>query len=194
MTTRDNPPDPSVRRAGAEPAARRVGTEPVTHRAGAAPPGEAESRGAAAAGGTEARGAAAPGGGEHVGDRGEPSLGDLVGQLGEDLSRLMRAELALAKAEVKEDATRAARGAGMLAGAGVAGHLMLAFASLALTFGLGAWMPLGWAALIVAVLWAVVTAALASTGRSQLRRVPPPMDETMETVKEDARWARKPHG
>lgn len=125
---------------------------------------------------------------------GEASLGELVGRLGQDLSRLMRAEIALAKAEAKEEVVQAARGAGMFAGAGVAGHLLLIFASLALMFGLGAWMRLGWAALIVAVLWAVVAAVLAASGRSNLRRIPPPMEQTVETVKEDARWARKPRG
>jgi hypothetical protein len=124
----------------------------------------------------------------------DASLGELVGRLGQDLSRLMRAEIALAKAEAKEDAVQAARGAGMLAGAGVAGHLLLIFASLAAMFGLGAWMSLGWAALIVAAVWAVTAAVLAAAGRSDLRRVPPPMDQTVETVKEDARWARKPRG
>jgi hypothetical protein len=46
---------------------------------------------------------------------------------------------------------------------------------------------------IVAALWAVATAVLASAGRSTLRRPPPPADETVETAKENARRARKPH-
>lgn len=127
-----------------------------------------------------------------TGSQEDASLGELVGRLGQDLSRLMRAEIALAKAEAKEEAAQAARGVGMLAGAGVAGHLLLIFASLAVMFGLGAWMPLGWAALIVAALWAVVAAVLAASGRNKLRQLPPPMNQTVETVKEDASWARKP--
>lgn len=122
------------------------------------------------------------------------SVGDLVGRLTSDLSRLMRAELALAKAEAKEEARQAGAGAGLLAGAGVAGHLLLVFASLAVMFGLGAWMDLGWAALIVAVVWAVVAAALASSGRGRLRRAAPPMSETVDTLKEDARWAKTQRG
>jgi len=125
---------------------------------------------------------------------GDASVGDLVGNLTGDLSRLLRAELALAKAEAKEEATRAGRGAGLLAGAGVSGNLVLTFASLALVFGLGAWMPLGWAALIVAVLWAVVAAVLASSGRGALSTVDPSLHRTTETLKEDARWAKKPRG
>lgn len=122
------------------------------------------------------------------------SLGDLVGRLTGDLSRLMRAELALAKAEAKEEASRAGRGAGMLAGAGVGANLMLTFASLALMFGLGNWMDLGWAALIVAVIWAVVAAVLASTGRRAMKTVNPTLPETTDTLKEDAQWAKRPRG
>lgn len=127
-------------------------------------------------------------------DVGSSSVGDLVGRLTTDLSRLMRAELALAKAEAKEEAGRAGRGAGLLTGAGVGANLMLTFASLALMFGLGAWMPLGWAALIVAVLWAIVAAAMASSGRKALKTVNANLPQTTETLKEDAQWAKRPRG
>lgn len=127
-------------------------------------------------------------------DVADVSLGTLVGNLTGDLSRLMRAELALAKAEAKEEAAAAGKGAGMLAGAGVGGHLVLVFASLALMFALGGLMPIGWAALVVAVLWAVVAAVLASAGRKNLQRATPPLPETVETLKEDAQWAKRPRG
>ena len=127
-------------------------------------------------------------------DAGDMSLGSLVGNLTGDLSRLLRAELALAKAEAKEEATAAGKGAGMLAGAGVGGHMVLVFASLALMFALGSFMPIGWGALIVAVLWAIVAAVLASAGRKNLQRAKPPMQETVETLKEDAQWAKRPRG
>jgi uncharacterized membrane protein YqjE len=127
-------------------------------------------------------------------DVGDTSLGDLVGQVTGDLSRLMRAELALAKAEAKEEAAQAGRGAGMLAGAGVGAHLLLIFLSLAVMFGLGAWMPLGWAALIVAVIWGIVAAALASSGRKALKTANPTLPQTTETLKEDAQWVKNPRG
>jgi uncharacterized membrane protein YqjE len=124
----------------------------------------------------------------------ETSLGEIVGRLASDFSRLMRAEIALAKAEAKEEVKEAGKGAGLLAGAGYAGHLLVLFLSLALMFLLGAWMPLGWAALIVGVLWGIVAAVLASRGRSALKRSTPPMTETVETLKEDAQWAKNPRG
>jgi uncharacterized membrane protein YqjE len=124
----------------------------------------------------------------------DTSLGEIVGRLASDFSRLMRAEIALAKAEAKEEVKEAGKGAGMLAGAGYAGHLLVLFLSLALMFLLDVWMPIGWAALIVAVLWGIVAAVLASRGRAALKRSTPPMTETVETLKEDAQWAKNPRG
>ena len=124
----------------------------------------------------------------------DSSLGEIVGRLASDFSRLMRAEIALAKAEAKEEVKEAGKGAGMLAGAGYAGHLLVLFLSLALMFLLDVWMPIGWAALIVAVLWGIVAAVLASRGRAALKRATPPMTETVETLKEDAQWAKRPRG
>jgi Flp pilus assembly protein TadB len=124
----------------------------------------------------------------------DQSLGEIVGKLASDFSRLMRAEIALAKAEAKEEVKDAGKGAGMLAGAGYAGHLLVLFLSIALMFGLGHWMPLGWAALIVALLWGVVAFVLQASGRKNLKKATPPMQETVETLKEDAQWAKNPRG
>lgn len=124
----------------------------------------------------------------------ETSLGEIVGRLASDFSRLMRAEIALAKAEAKEEVKEAGKGAGMLAGAGYAGHLLVLFLSLALMFLLDVWMPIGWAALIVAVIWGIVGFVLYSSGRKNLQRATPPMEETVETLKEDAQWAKRPRG
>lgn len=111
------------------------------------------------------------------------SLGDLLGEVTRDLSTLMRQEVELAKAEAKQSATRAGKGGGMLAGAGVAGHFVLLFLSLALMFALGAIMPLGWAALILTVIWGITAAILAATGRKELKQVKG-LPQTGETLSE----------
>lgn len=111
------------------------------------------------------------------------SLGDLLSEVTRDLSTLMRQEVELAKAEAKQSATRAGKGGGMLAGAGVAGHFVLLFASLALMFALGALMPLGWAALILAAIWGITTAILAAAGRKELKQVKG-LPQTGETLAE----------
>lgn len=116
-------------------------------------------------------------------DAGSASLGQLLGEVTKDLSTLMRQEVALAKAEIRQDATKAGKGAGMLGGAGLGGYMVLLFLSLALMFALGAVMPTGWAALIVAGIWAVIAAVLGLMGKSQLQRVSGPK-QTMETAKE----------
>ncbi len=120
------------------------------------------------------------------------SLGDLVSDLTGDLSKLMRQELELAKAEIRQEAVKAGKATGMLAAAGFAGYLTTVLLSLALVFALGAVMPLGWAALIVAALWGIAGAVLYTSGRAKLRTVNPKPERTVETLKEDAEWAKHP--
>jgi hypothetical protein len=111
------------------------------------------------------------------------SIGALVSDISSDLSTLMRQEVALAKAEIKDSATKAGKGAGMLAGAGYAGHFLVLFLSLALWMGLADLIDnLGWAAVIVAVLWGIVAAVLAVLGRKQLKTVEG-APQTVETAK-----------
>jgi len=112
------------------------------------------------------------------------SVGDLIGEVSNDLSTLMRQELALAKAEVKAEATKTGKAAGMLGGAGFAGYMVALFASIALWWALANGMDEGWAALIVAALWAVVGAVLYSLGRSRLKSVHPKPERTVQTLKE----------
>lgn len=98
------------------------------------------------------------------------SLGELMSAVTNDVSTLVRQEIALAKAEAKESAAHAGKGAGMLGGAGVAGHFVLLFLSIALWWGLGNAIGYGWSGLVVAALWAVVAAVLAVVGRGQLQK------------------------
>jgi uncharacterized membrane protein YqjE len=120
----------------------------------------------------------------------ERSLGEIVSDITTDLSALVRQEMELAKTEIKAELGKAGKGAGMLGGAGAAGYLALAFLSLTVMFALGQVMDLVWAALIVTVVWAVVAAVLAASGRKKLRSVDPKLEATTQTLKEDARWAK----
>jgi hypothetical protein len=111
------------------------------------------------------------------------SLGDLLSDVTADLSTLMRQELELAKAEARESAKRAGRGAGMYAGAGVAGHFVLLFLSVALWWALGAYLVgLGWSAVVVAVIWAIIAAILYTRGKKEMEAVKG-MPRTADTVK-----------
>jgi hypothetical protein len=110
------------------------------------------------------------------------TVGELFSEVAEDRSTLMRQEVELAKAELRQSATRASKGAGLLAGAGVSGHMVLLFASVAAWWGIGDATGHGWSALIVAAIWLVIAAILGLMGRREISAVPG-IPQTTQTVK-----------
>ena len=110
------------------------------------------------------------------------SIGELFSAISSDLSNLIRQELALAKAEIRQSATRASAGAGLLGGAGYAAGMVLLFLSIAAWWGIGQWTGNAWSGVIVAVVWAIVAAILYAVGRSKLRQVEG-VPQTTETAK-----------
>ncbi|MET9389362.1 phage holin family protein [Streptomyces sp. NPDC006624] len=114
------------------------------------------------------------------------SVGELVGQAAEQLSRLVRQEVALAKEEIAAKGRRAGRGGGLLGAAGAvayAGFLALAGTGAA---ALSLVLPVWAAALIVTGVLFALAAVLAAAGRGQLRRAAPPTPEvTLESVRAD---------
>jgi putative superfamily III holin-X len=130
----------------------------------------------------------------HADDVAENSIGQLIGNVSDDLTQLFRQEVELAKAEVKQEATKAGKAAGMLGGAGFAGYLAVVLLSFALVFGLANVIDAGWAALIVAAIWGVIGAVLYTNGRKKLKEVDPTPHRTVDTIKEDAQWLKNPTG
>ncbi|QCX27898.1 phage holin family protein [Nocardioides jishulii] len=130
--------------------------------------------------------------GPGLNDPGETrSLGAIVGDISADLSALVRQEMELARTELKQEARRVGKGAGMLGGAGIAGLLTLLFLSLALVYLLDNWMPTELSALIVGLLWAVVAAVLAMRGRKEIQEADPQLPQTQQSLKEDVQWAKE---
>ena len=119
-----------------------------------------------------------------AGHRADASVGELVGEVSRDLSLLMRQELELAKAEIKQEMTKTAKAAGMFGGAGFAGYMVLLFASVALWWALSLAVNRAVAAVIVAVIWGIIGAVLYSAGRRQMREVHPKPERTAETLQE----------
>jgi uncharacterized membrane protein YqjE len=99
------------------------------------------------------------------------SVGELFSDVTKDVSLLIRQEMELAKAELRESATRAGKGAGELGGAAVAAHFGLLFLTLALWWAIGNEIGRGWAASIVGVVYLVIAGVLASLGRKDLKTV-----------------------
>ncbi|GAB3648001.1 hypothetical protein GCM10028833_12880 [Glycomyces tarimensis] len=123
--------------------------------------------------------------------RDEQSIGQLVSEAARDVSDLLRKEVELAKAELREEATKASKAGAKLGAASVIGYLALLLASFAIAWGLAEVMPAGWAFLIVAVVYAIVATVLFINGRKQFRKISPMPRQTVETLKEDATWARE---
>lgn len=111
------------------------------------------------------------------------SLGDLLGEVSRDISTLMRQEVALAKAELKDSASKSAKGAGLMGAAGYGALMAVFFLSVALWWALGTVMGGGWAAVVVALIWGVIALVLFLIGRSKFKEVQG-APQTVETLKE----------
>jgi len=112
-------------------------------------------------------------------------------RIGEGIMTLARQELRLAKAEMAEKGRKAGPGFGMIGAAGatalLAAGALTAFLILALDGVMANWL----AALVVAIAWAAVAAALYFAGKSRVEDAGPLVPEqTVETVKEDVQWAK----
>jgi uncharacterized membrane protein YqjE len=115
-----------------------------------------------------------------------PSLGTLVKELPDRVTRLIRSELQLAKLELTTKLKAAGIGAGMLAAAAFFALVFFAVLVSAAVMGLAEVMP-GWAAaLIVAAVFLILAAVLALLGINRLKKgVPPIPEESIESVKAD---------
>lgn len=121
----------------------------------------------------------------------EQPIGDLLKQLSQETTTLVRQELELAKAEMAEKGKKAGKGAGMFGGAGVVGFLALGVLTAALILALDTGMKAWLAALIVGVVYAAIAGVLALTGKKEVQQATPPVPEqTVESVKEDVQWAK----
>ena len=119
------------------------------------------------------------------------STGELIKQLSEQTSELVRQEVNLAKAELTEKGKQAGVGAGMLGAAGLVGATAFFALTAALIALLSEGMDTWLAALIVAVVYAVIAGVGAMLGKNRIQEATPPAPEqAIDSVKEDVRWAK----
>jgi hypothetical protein len=117
--------------------------------------------------------------------------GELMRELSDQTTVLVRKEIALAKAELAEKGKKAGVGAGMFGAAAVFGAgafaAITACAVLALATFLAGWL----AALIVAVVYVAIAGALAMRGKNQVKQATPPVPErAVDSTKEDLEWVK----
>ena len=121
----------------------------------------------------------------------ERSTGDLLKELSNQTTTLVKQEIDLAKAELSEKGKKAGKGAGMFGGAGLFGVFAFAALTTCIIAALESPLNLWLAALIVAVVYAAVAGVLALQGRNKVKEaVPPVPEQATESVKEDVQWAK----
>lgn len=118
----------------------------------------------------------------------EQPLSELISNLTQDTSTLFRQEVALARAEIKQEASVALKGVAMMAMAGALGAVALILVSFATAEGLQRLLDidLAWCYFIVAIIWTIIAAVLFSKGRKTLSEVNPKPERTVESVRDVA--------
>ena len=119
----------------------------------------------------------------------EPTLGRLVEQLSEQTTRLVRAEIALAKAEMTTKAKASGIGAGLFGGAAAIAFYALGVLIWAAVLGLGVALPLWLSALVIGVVMMVLAFLLTLIGRTQFKRAST-RSESIDRVKSDIATVR----
>jgi Flp pilus assembly protein TadB len=118
------------------------------------------------------------------------SIADVLQDIVANLQTIIRSEVRLAKTEIKEEATKASRAAGVLAGSVVAALFTTWLLLLTILFALATVIPMWSAALLLLVVMAVITTVLLSTAKKQIKTVHGTPDKTMESVKENVEWVK----
>jgi len=121
----------------------------------------------------------------------ERSLGDLFSELAGDTGMLIRQEVALAQVELTQKATKAGKNVGYLAVGGAVAYLAVLSVTAAVILLLAQFIPAWLAALIVGLAFAIASYFLISSALAALKKMDPLPTETIESVKEDAKWLKK---
>ncbi|MDQ6614432.1 MAG: phage holin family protein [Actinomycetota bacterium] len=120
----------------------------------------------------------------------EPSIGGLFAELGKNLQVLLQKEVELAKLELQDEASKAAKAGTSFGAMAAVGYLALTLLSFAAAWGLAEVIPVGFAFLAVGVVYLIVAAALYASGRQALRRFRPVPQQTVQTLKQDVQVAK----
>lgn len=121
-----------------------------------------------------------------AGPAGQEPVSELVQRASRQLTELVRTEMRLAQAEMKEKGKRYGKGGGLFGGAGLVGLLMLQALVATVIAALALVLPVWAAALIVTAVLGVIAAAMAMSGKKQIAQAAPPTPEqTVENVKAD---------
>lgn len=119
------------------------------------------------------------------------SIADLLQDILANVQTIIRAEVRLAKAEVRDEASKALSSAVWLLIGAVAGVCAMGFVLWTVAYALAIVLPLWAATLALAVVLAIISAVLITAGMSRLKRVDPVPRQTVDTIRENAAWVRQ---
>jgi uncharacterized membrane protein YqjE len=125
------------------------------------------------------------------GDGSQESIGSLISGLVQDLQEMVRGEITLARAEVRDDLSTASKGLSSLAGAALVGVTGFIFLMLGVTYLLNQYMRMWIAAGAVGIALLVIAAIFARIGKSRLSATSLKPDQTIDSLKEDREWAKQ---
>jgi uncharacterized membrane protein YphA (DoxX/SURF4 family) len=121
----------------------------------------------------------------------ERSVGELLSELTRELSTLFRQEVALAKTEMSQKASKAGKDVGYLAAGGAIAYAGFLTILAGVVLALGLVLPWWASALIVGVVVALIGYLLIHKGQTALKKVDLTPQETVETLKEDKQWLKE---
>ena len=130
-------------------------------------------------------------GGVRGSEQGGPSIAGLLQDIVGNIQGIIRSELRLAKAEVKEDVSTMVRAAAMLAVGAVLGVYALGIILLFVVYALRGPLPDWAAALIVGLVVAAVAGVLVMLGMQRIKSVNPAPEQTIDSIKEDVQWVKQ---
>ena len=120
----------------------------------------------------------------------ERSLGDLFSELASDTGTLIRQEVALAQVELTQKATKVGKNVGYLVVGGAVAYAASLALLTALIIGLGTMIGYGLSALLVGVIVAAAAGILIMSALNALKNTDVAPRQTIETIKEDAKWLK----
>lgn len=121
----------------------------------------------------------------------ERSIGDLFSELAGETSTLIRQEVALAQAEMTQKAVKAGKDVGFLAVGGTIVYVGFLAIVAAIIVALEYFIPLWLSCLLVGIIIGIVGAVMVTTGLKDLKKIDPVPEQTVETIKEDAKWLKE---
>lgn len=121
----------------------------------------------------------------------ERSFSDVLQDVVRNVQEIVRSEVRLAKAEIKDEAIKAKSSVAMLGAGAVMAVFAVLFLLLTIVFALSLVIPIWAAALAVGVVLSIAAGVMLMSGMNLFKQIHPAPQRTVETIKENVEWAKQ---